>query len=817
MKASIFNSSMQMLLPILSGAALFIAIPTLNAGEVDPQLMPGSSGDTTADLVLGQLDFVHNARNFIDERGLNSAADDVGDVAIDKSISPNRVYVVDRRNHRVLGWKSIAAFTTHAGADIVIGQPDFLSNVCNNGGVTAASLCNPTGVAVDNAGNLFVADSSNNRVLYYIKPFARGIDAGITADDVFGQYSSFTTNFCNNSGISRDTLCFPVRLVLDGAKNLFVSDQSNNRVLEFNTPEVITAVAGSGDTTADRVFGQLGQFDSSLCRNGGITNNSLCTPAGLALDAAKNLYIADYNNNRVLKYNSPLTTNTTADKVYGQGNVFDTNNCNKNGITQSSLCNPVAVTVDPAGAVYIADRSNHRVLAYPATGATTANKVLGQFGSFNTNTCNNTGGGSFGPGANPKSLCYPDGLAMDTAVAPNSPNLYVSDTNNNRVLQYKPSGSPLTIKSGQAAQGVLGQALLTTDVADFIDGRGFAMTDSNEGAVAIDRSVTPNRVYVSDPSNNRVLAWGSVAAFTTHAPATIVFGQPNLFTNTLNNGGISKTSLNHPRGLAVDSTGNLYVADQNNHRILIYIHPFTTDTVADNVIGQVGFTSGNCNLGGVTAASLCTPVGVALDSADNLYVGDFSNNRVLKYNAPLTNATADKVYGQGGSFVSNTANLGGVSATSLWGAHGVAVDASDNLYVADYNNNRVLEFNKLPLIDSTADKVFGQGDSFTSNVCNRTGVPTADNLCRPRFVTTIGTAVFIADTDNQRVLKYNAPLSTNTTADRVFGQGNLLTSNGCKTLSPATLCVPDGIAADVNSNLYIVDSNNNRVLEFLKP
>ncbi|MGR8934565.1 MAG: NHL repeat-containing protein [Gammaproteobacteria bacterium] len=800
------------------GAGIVLSATVSASDDPETRMPPGAKKDTTADLVLGQLDFTHNGTNFIDGRGIDSAPDRVGDVIIDKSVSPNRVYVVDRRNHRVLGWKNISAFGTHGPANIVIGQPDFLSGACNNGGVTAASLCNPTGVAVDSAGNLYVADTSNHRVLFYKKPFNKGIPAGMPADDVFGQYGSFTTNFCNAFGTSQNTLCNPVRVALDAGNNLYVSDQSNNRVLGYRTPEKITTAAGSGDTTADRVFGQFGSFNTSVCNNSGISSKSLCTPAGLAVDASKNLYAADFGNHRVLKYNSPFTTNTVADKVYGQLNKFNTNVCNNGGLNKKSLCNPVAVAVDPAGAVYIADQGNHRVLAYPTNGSTAANKVLGQFGSFNTNSCNNTGGGTLPPGANPRNLCNPDGIALDKAVSPDSPKLYVSDTSNNRVLQYRPSGTPLVIKSGQAAKGVLGQALLNTNLADFVDGRGIATTEFNEGAVAIDRSVTPNRIYVSDPSNNRVLAWNTVAAFTTHAPATLVFGQPNAFATLPNNGGISNKSLNRPRALAVDGAGNLYVADQSNHRVLMFKTPFTSGTVADGVFGQTGFTTNGCNFGGLSAKSLCTPAGLALDSSGNLYVGDFSNNRVLKYQAPLTNKTAVKVYGQSGNFTLNTCNLGGISADSLCGAHGLAVDAADNLYVADSSNSRILEFNKLPVTDSTADIVFGQGDSFTTNDCNGGGV-SAGSLCRPRFVTTniAGSAVFIADTDNQRVLKYNAPLTTNRTADRVFGQGNLFNTNGCKSLGPNSLCVPDGIAVDGANNLYIVDSDNNRVLEFLKP
>jgi NHL repeat len=238
------------------------------AAQIEPDLAPGAKGDTTADGVLGQLDFVHNIKNFVDGRGINSSQDSVGDVAIDKSPAgpaPDRVFIVDRANHRVLGWKNISAFATNAPADLVIGQPDFNSNIANNGGISAASLYNPTGVAVDSKGNLYIADYSNHRVLFYQAPFAKGKSAGIAADDVFGQFGSFATANPNDFGISAATLNGPVRIAVDAADNVYIADQINHRVLEFNTPQKVSAVPGSGDTTADRVFGQLDAFNTGAC------------------------------------------------------------------------------------------------------------------------------------------------------------------------------------------------------------------------------------------------------------------------------------------------------------------------------------------------------------------------------------------------------------------------------------------------------------------------------------------------------------------------------------------------------------------------
>lgn len=801
------------ILPPLAAGLLFAGAA---GAAVDAQLAPGNANDTTADAVFGQLDFVFEARNFLDKSGLNLATGTRGDIAIDKSVSPNRVYAADRNNNRVLGWNNIAAFAKHSPATIVIGQPTMSSNVCNNGGITAAGLCSPAGVAVDSGGNLYIADTGNHRVLFYNTPFSKGR----VADEVFGQYGSYTTNTANIFGLSEDSLSSPLRIALDAADNLYIADQGNNRVLEFHTPQTITAVAGSGDATADKVFGQFGSFGTGICNSIGIGPQSLCAPAGLGLDSGGNLYVADSNNNRVLKFNKPLASDTSADKVYGQLGDFTTNTCNVAAkISSETLCRPAGVAVDPDGALYVSDQGNHRVLAFPPAG-TAANKVLGQFssdltGSLAGNVCNNTGANVLPP-VNSRSLCSPDGIAFDSSVS-GSPRLYVSDTANNRILQYKPSGLPAVLKSAQAAGGVLGQPLLTTKFVDFLDGRGFNLQDVAEGGVAIDYSVTPNRIYVSDRNNNRVLAWNDVAAFKKRMPAAKVFGQPNAFSNLANNGGISEAALNQPRALAVDAAGNLYVADQGNHRVLVYNAPFSSDSVADGVFGQAGnFTTNTCNQGGISADSLCTPGGLAFDAGGNLYISDFSNNRVLKYNAPFIDTTADGVYGQADSFTSGTANLGGLTANSLSGPRGLAFDGDGNLFVADAGNNRVLAFNKTSA-DTAADKVFGQVDKFTTNGCNLVAL-NAESLCSPRFVAiNSANTVFIADSGNNRVLKFNSPLSTDRSADAVFGQGNRFNTSSCKTLGPDSLCGPDGIAIDAADNLYVADTIRNRVLEYLQP
>jgi sugar lactone lactonase YvrE len=353
---------------------------------------------------------------------------------------------------------------------------------------------------------------------------------------------------------------------------------------------------------ADGVLGQL-NFGSS----GNVTSqNGMYYPYGIAVDAAGNLYVADCNNHRVLRFNSAASkaNGANADGVLGQPN-FSSNS----GVigTQNGMYWPYGVAVDASGNLYVADAGNHRVLKFShaaskANGAN-ADTVLGQ-PNFTSS------GGSLSQSR----MNFPIGVAVDAAG-----NLYVADANNNRVLKFSRVASKA---NGANADTVLGQPNFTSNTtATSQNGMNYPQ------AVVVDAS---GNLYVADDVNNRVLRFNNAASKAIGANADGVLGQPNFSSKSV--GMATANGMNTPSGVATDATGNLYVADDNNKRVLRFNSAASkgNGANADGVLGQANLTSLYQT---VSQNGMDAPFGVAIDAAGNLYSSDWIANRVLRFNA----------------------------------------------------------------------------------------------------------------------------------------------------------------------------------------
>jgi sugar lactone lactonase YvrE len=322
-------------------------------------------------------------------------------------------------------------------------------------------------------------------------------------------------------------------------------------------------------------------------------------------------------------------------------------------------------------------------------------------------------------------------------------------------------------------------------------------------------------IYVDDSANNRVLHFpvSCLSAHTNGCAADLVLGEPDF---TSHGGGAGQKLLATPWGVAVDSTGNVYVADSANNRVVHFpascLSAHTNGCAADFVLGQAGFTGGG-NVASQTRLS--GPLGVLVDPRGNVYVADAGNNRVVRFPASChaSGCAPDLVLGPDFTWTN-----GGSSTSKFQDPARLAYDPTGGLYVADNVNNRVVHFPASCLSahasGCAADLVLGEPDFvFTKSGANQSQVSVASGVAAE------ASGVYIADFYNNRVTHYPADCLTSHSngcpADFVLGQPDF-TSHAAG-VSPSQLANPDSVAADCAGGLYVTDRNNNRVLYFPPP
>ncbi|WNG40302.1 hypothetical protein F0U61_46440 [Archangium violaceum] len=366
------------------------------------------------------------------------------------------------------------------------------------------------------------------------------------------------------------------------------------------------------------------------------------------------------------------------------------------------------------------------------------------------------------------------------------------------------------LDSFQAASVVIGQKNFTSDIPD--QGNSTAGANTLNGPWG-NPVLAGGRLYVSDRNSHRVLGFDGVPT-SNDASAAFVLGQSAITGNTPGRG---QDGFERPEGLASDGT-RLAVVDAGNNRVLLYpALPASTGATPTLVLGQPGFDNDDIEPGPCDAHSFHFPEGAFIGHG-KLLVADSAHNRVLVWNTiPTTNgAPADLVLGQRSltTCAANDATGDGVSddapsASTLWNPMGVWTDGT-RLVVVDAANSRVLIWNQFPTSHGQgADLVLGQ-PGFTS----RGLATTASGLRIPSYVTSTGQQLFVADSQNNRVLVWNQfPTTSGAEAEVVLGQPNLTSATTSSTPSDRGLHQPGGLLL-AWPHVVVPDTNHNRLLVF---
>jgi gliding motility-associated-like protein len=633
-----------------------------------------------------------------------------------------------------------------------------------NGTGSFAFFSTPNALNFDAAGNLYVADI-NTKQIRKITP----------AGDV--------TTFAGIPGVSGSldgpaalaTFGAPTGVVVDSQGNVFVADNTGNtirKITTVGTVSTVTTFAGSSTIGSADGVGILAQFNK---------------PYGLAIDANDNIYVTDQGNNTIRKITPAGDVTTFAGsptafgKLDGQG-------------TAASFRGPTYITVNALGSVYVVDAVNNLIRAItPArqvstlsiinlstTGAVNGLRVdaagnlyfvsqrNGVFILTNTNLMSLAGnlsgatGSADGVGA-AAFFNKPADLVFD-----NAGNLYIADQNNNRIRKLSLTGYTIdkalpTGLSFDATTGIISgtptvafQPVTYTITAYNKSGSGSTTVDiSVIGLPAPPKIVAPNISYTSPVTYNPGVPITPLQPTNTGGavPATI-YGETSDFAS----------GFNYSWGVATDAFGTIYACDFGNNQIK-KIDPITHNVTvfAGSPGGAQGYNNGPAN-----TALLWSPSGIALDAFGNVYVSDQGSNTIRKITP--------------GGVVSTLAGSGaagdqvGIGSDARFNTpRGLAIDANDNLYVADFGNNVVKK------IDTKTGLVSYVYDAGPLKSPSGVGIDASGVL-------------YIADADNNRIQKV---------------------ANGAVTtlsIPAGTLKSPREVRIDGTGNVYITDQLNHRVL-----
>ena len=687
------------------------------------------------------------------------------------------IYVVDTRSHRIRRIDAGGVISTFAGTGEDGDDGD-------GGPAIEAQLCYPAGVAADAAGSVYVADSWNHRV--------RKIDVEGIITTIAGTGGPHSGG--DGGPATEAQLAFPVAVALDAGGNLYVAEGRSHRIRRIDAEGTITTFAGTG------VVGYSGD-------GGPASRARLAYPAGISVDQAGNVFIADSWNHRIRRVISSGVISTVA----GTGDRGDGGDGSP--AVQAQLAYPVAVAGDTTGNLYVVSfvpgMGNHRIRKIDAS------RTISAFAG--------AGGQGYGGDGDPApaaQLAYPLGVAADA-----EGNVYIADSRNARVRVVRPglqvrvalgaSGESISLVVGEA--GVLergGQPVLDGSEVTAGNGNSYALTKSSDSVVVATYVPQSQQVRLTggdvtlardedgiwqidgDPVENGhrhlhqgkeyvlELADGSwrLAEFTIETVA----GAPEVAVD-----GVLATAafLRAPADVAVDRVGNLYVAEWRGHRIRKIDPSGIVTTLAGT--GEWGFGGDG---GPAIRAHLNHPSAVAVDASGKVYVAEWEGQRIRRIEPSGVIATI-----AGTGRWGDEGDGGPAVEAPVSGLDGIAVDSGGTVYGAV--DDKIRRIDPSGIITTFA----GTGDRGSDG----DGGPAAHaRLADPHGIAVdmVGN-VFVAEKLGHRVRRIDGSGIITTFA----GTGDRGSGGDGGPAIEAQFAEPHGIAADTAGNIYVAEALGGRL------
>jgi len=641
----------------------------------------------------------------------------------------------------------------------------------DNGPATAAELNHPAAIVVDKAGNIFIADSVNNRV--------RRVDAGTGILTLYAGDGSATYNG-DGMQATLAALNNPQGLAVDAAGDLYLTDTGHNLVRE------VVAATGNIQIVAGTA-GQPGGFGG----DGGLATSALLNaPTGLALDATGNLYISDSINARIRKIAAGIITTSAGNGTAGF------NNTDGNPATQAQLNQPNGLAIDSAGELDVADTANNavravsdgrhfRAVVLSSTQPASRNLYLQVNQSLSISSilvsASEKQKSEFSLGTQPVTVGVLTNCAATT---------YASGSQCIVPLTFAPiypgqrdASLSITTSAGTVDFGLFGTGLGPETVLSpgIITSILPSLVPPSMGApeqLAIDPQ---GNVYVADKLDNQILVW-----YAGNSTSKVYVGA--------NPGAVVNATLNAPTAVALDAAGNLYIADSGANVIL----RVDAATLAITTVAGTGTAGYGGDGGAATSATLNTPSGIAATADGTFYIADTGNNVVRRVDGQTgIITTAAGTAGPGGY----TGDGGQAALATLNAPVSVALDDYGKLYMADTGNNVIRMVNPVTGIITT---VAGNGNAGFAD-----GLATQALLDKPLAVAVdAADNLYIADAANARIRRIDAASGLMETIAGSNQQGDSGDGGGA---TMATLSAPSGVGVDALGQVVLADQTNDSV------